>query len=115
MKLNTCKYVVIGIGNLCKNIGENIELVGEKLDYVNKAKYLVVYIVLTKHFKLSIHESCSRFYKALNGMYLISKGNMNGMVTLHLINAYCKPLLTYACECVKFKIKRSSQSSITTG
>ena len=27
---------------------------------------------------------------------------MNEMVTFQLINAYCNPLLTYACECVKF-------------
>ena len=27
---------------------------------------------------------------------------MNEMVIFQLINAYCKPLLTYACECVKF-------------
>ena len=53
------------------------------------------------YFKLSMHESCSRFYKALNGIYSKRKGNMNKMVTFQLINADCKPLLIYACECVK--------------
>ena len=77
MKFNTAKSMVILIGKRCKNICDNIELVGETLDYVSKAKYLGVYIVLTKHFKLSIHESCSRFYKSLNGIYSKSKGNMN--------------------------------------
>ena len=58
MKFNTSKSMVIRIGQRCKNICENIELVDAKLDYVSKAKYLGVYIVLAKHFKLSIHESC---------------------------------------------------------
>ena len=65
MKFNASKSMVIRIGKRCTNICENIELVGAKLDYVSKARYLGVYIVLAKHFKLSIHESCSRFYKAL--------------------------------------------------
>ena len=34
---------------------------------------------------------------------------MNEMVTFQLINAYCKPLLTYACECVKFNRSDISQ------
>ena len=51
---------------------------------------------------ISIRESCTRFYKALNGIYSKINGNMNGMVTFQLINDYCKPLLTNACECVTF-------------
>ena len=31
------------------------------------------------------------------------------MVTFQLINVYCKPLLTYACECVKFNRSDLSQ------
>ena len=31
------------------------------------------------------------------------------MVTFQLINAYCKPLLTYACKCVKFNQSDLSQ------
>ena len=87
MKFNTSKSMLIRIGKRCKNICENSELVGAKLVYVSKAKYLGVYIVLAKHFKLSIHESCSRFYKALNGIYSKSKGNMNEIVTFQLIVA----------------------------
>ena len=102
MKFITSKSMVIRIGKRGKDICENMELVGEKLDYVSNAKYLGVYIVFAKQFKLSIHESCSRFYKALNGMYSKSKGNMNEMVTFQLIHTYCTPPLTYACECVKF-------------
>ena len=81
LKCKTSKSMVIRIRKRCKNNCENIELVGAKLDYVSKAKYLEVYIVLAKHFKLSIHESYSRSYKALNGIYSKSKGNVNVMVT----------------------------------
>ena len=41
-KFNTSKSMIIRIGKRCKNICENIELVGAKLDYVSKAKYLGV-------------------------------------------------------------------------
>ena len=92
MKFNTSKSMVIRIDKRCKNICENIELVGAKLDYVSKSKYLGVYIVLAKNFKLSTHEFSSRFYKALNGIYSISKGDMNEMITFQLIKAYCKYL-----------------------
>ena len=85
VKFNTSKSMLIRIGKRCKNICENIELVGAKLDYVSKAKYLGVYIVLANHFKLSIHASYSRSYKALIGIYLKSKGNMNEMVSFQLI------------------------------
>ena len=40
--------MVIRIGKRCKNMCENIELVGAELDCVSKAKYLDVYIVLAK-------------------------------------------------------------------
>ena len=76
----------------------NDSKLGAKFDYVSKVKYLGFYIVLTKYFKLSIHESCSHFYKALNGIYSKSKGYMNEMVTFQLITVYCNPLLTYAFE-----------------
>ena len=67
----------------------------------DKANRYGLYIKLmkrnfTKHFKISIHESCSRFYKELNGIYSESKGNMDEMFSFQLINAYCKPLLNYA-------------------
>ena len=35
---------------------------------------------------------------------------MNELVTFQLINAYCKPLLTYACECAR--INRSNLSQL---
>ena len=49
MKFNTSKFMVIRLGKICKNICVNNELVGAKFDYVRKAKYIVVYIVLVKH------------------------------------------------------------------
>ena len=38
---------------------------------------------------------------------------MNEIVTFQLINAYCKPLLTHACECVEFS--RSDLSQLDGG
>ena len=68
-----------------------------------------IYKALNSIYSKSIHESCSRFYKALNGIYSKSKRNMNEMVTFQLIIAYCKPLLTYHCECVKLNRSVLSQ------
>ena len=65
MKFNTTKSMVIRIGKICKNICVNIALVGEKLDYVSKAKYFGVYIVFAKHVKLSVHGLAPAFIRHL--------------------------------------------------
>ena len=76
----------------------------QKLEYVSKAKYLGVYIVYwLNKLRCVIISIVHVFIRHL--MVYIQK------VTeiLQLINAYCKPLLTYACECVRFNRSDLSQ------
>ena len=94
-RLNTSKSMVIRIGKRCKNICKNVELVDAKLDYVSKAKYLGGYIVLVKHFKLSIHESCSRFYKALYDIYIFIK-------VKEMLTKWLMVIVNICLECVRF-------------
>ena len=49
---------------------------------------------------LDIDKIKSKFYAALNGLLSKCGGYMNEMVTIHLINTYCRPLLLYGCDCV---------------
>jgi hypothetical protein len=92
--------MVVRIGLACKHVCVNVTLNGLTLPFVNKAKYLGVFLTTGRHFKVSVSESIIKFYKAVNGILSKCKGRMNEIVMLHLFNSYCKPLLCYACESV---------------
>ena len=64
---------------------------------------ILVSILCWPNIKLSIHESCHAFIKRLM-VYIKIKGNMNEM-----IHAYCKTMLTFACDCVEFNCSDLSQ------
>ena len=94
------KSMVVRVGHACKRICTNIELDGKPIPFVDKARYLGVFLASGRRFKISVNEPINKFYKAVNGILSKCKGRMNEIVMLHLFNSYCKPLLCYACECV---------------
>ena len=100
LAFNVQKSMVVRIGHACKHVCVNVTLNGLALPFVDKAKYLGVFITAGRHFKVSVSEPINKFYKAVNGILYKCKGRMNDVVILHLFNSYCKPLLCYACECV---------------
>ena len=97
---NVQKSMVVRVGNTCKHVCVNVTLNGQALPFVDKAKYLGVFITTGRLFKVSVSEPINKFYKAVNGILYKCKGRMNDVVILHLFNSFCKPLLCYACECV---------------
>ena len=97
---NVQKSMVVRVGHAYKHVCVNVTLNGLALPFVDKAKYLGVFITAGRHFKVSVSEPINKFYKAVNGILYKCKGRMNDVVILHLFNSYCKPLLCYACECV---------------
>jgi len=66
-------------------------------------KNVGIYIVSASQFTIDIYQSKSRFYAALY-CFLSTRGSyMNEMLTLQLINAFCRPLLLYGCDCVTLR------------
>ena len=68
--------------------------------FLEKARYLGVFIITGRKFKLSLSEPICKFYKSVNGILSKCAGSMNEIVLLNLFNAYCKPFIMYACESV---------------
>ena len=91
MKFNGLKSMIIRIGSAFNRSCADILLNSVALDYVNKAKYLGVYICAAKRFKFCFNESKC-------------KATMNDVVMMQLINTYCKPLLLYGCECIQLNV-----------
>ena len=59
---------------------------------------LVFMFILCSASKFSYDGVKSSFYIALNGLLCKTKGKFDDIVMLHLMDAYCKPLLLYGSE-----------------
>jgi hypothetical protein len=102
MRFNVAKSSVIRVGKMYKRPCSPLSVCGQTLGFVNDVKYLGVHIVSGSHFMIDIKKHKVKFYTALNGILSKCRGcsGMDEMVSIHLINTYCRPLLLYACECV---------------
>jgi hypothetical protein len=100
MRFNVVKSSVVRIGKKFKHHCSPLSICSDPLEFVNVVKYLGVYIVSGSHFMVDIKKHKAKFFTALNGILSKCKGCMNEMVSMHLINTYCRPLLLYACECI---------------
>jgi hypothetical protein len=100
MKFNVAKSSVIRIGKRYKHVCAPLTVGDNLLQFVEEIKYLGVHILTGLHFMIDINKLKAKFYTALNGILSKCLGHMNEMVTLHLINTYCRPLLLYGCDCI---------------
>ena len=100
MKFNVAKSSVIRIGRRYKHVCAPLTVGDNLLQLVEDIKYLGVHILTGPHFMIDINTLKAKFYTALNGILSKCLGHMNEMVTLHLINTYCRPLLLYGCDCI---------------
>jgi len=77
-------------------------LKGCAIHYVETVIYLGVHIRCGKYFRLSTEESKGDFYRAVNALCSKTKYKLDDMVMLHLVTSFCRPLLVYGAECIKF-------------
>ena len=88
------------IGKCFKHHCEPLTVCNDSLQFVSEMKYLGVYISAGTHFSFNITKLKTKFYAALNGILSKCRNSMNEMVTLRLVNAFCRPILLYGCDCV---------------
>jgi len=70
---------------------------GKPLHWVNKIKYLGVYLLCnTGH--TDITDSVRKFYGKFNNIMAVLSKHSNEMTTLHPVKSYCLPALLYCCE-----------------
>ena len=70
-----------------------MSLCGGQLKFVSELKYLGVYLVAAKCFKISVNQLKVKFFRVFNCIYARSKAANSEMVTVELLKAYCLPFL----------------------
>jgi hypothetical protein len=103
MRFNVSKSAVIRVGKRFKQRCSSLTCDSESLAVTDSVKYLGIHIVSGSQFTIDINKLKSRFYAALNSLLSKCGNYMNEMVTLQLINAFCRPLLLYGCDCVTLR------------
>jgi len=84
--------LMIGPNNFIKPVTLNLN--GMSLPWVEKIKYLGVWICSARHFQLDFSESRRKFFVSINSIFYHSKFSSD-LVKLQLFESHCLPLLTY--------------------
>ena len=100
MKFNSSKSVATRIGYRYNVPCSPFILSGNFLKYVTSVKYLGIYFVAAKCFKLSVDHLKVKFYRVFNCIYSKVKASNRELVVVHLLKSYCLPFLLYASEAV---------------
>ena len=103
MRFNVSKSAVIRVGERFKQSCSLLICDSESLTFADTVEYLGIHIVSDFQFTIDINKLKSRFYVALNSLLSKCGSCMNEMVTLQLINTFCRPLLLYGCDCVTLR------------
>ena len=103
MHFNVSKSAVTRVGKLFKQTSSSLTCNSEYLMVTDTVKYLGIHIVSGSQFSIDFNKLKSRFYAALNSLLSKCGRYMNEMVTLQLINAFCRPLLLYGCDSVTLR------------
>ena len=98
MKFNPRKSAIMRVGSRYNTECEPILIDCNPIEFVNRAKYLGIYLLSSKSFKIHIHESKVKFFRAFNGLYHKCALAKPETVILELVNSYCKPHLLYGIE-----------------
>jgi hypothetical protein len=89
MALNVSKSFVILIGKRFKQVCAPLSVRNKTLVFTECVKYLGIHILSGAHFVTDIDK-----LKAMSKC----GGFINEMVTIHLINSFCRPLLLHGCD-----------------
>ena len=97
--LNVNKCVCIRIGHRFDRICVSIKShSGATLSWVNEIKYLGVYIVSGRQFRIAMDAAKRKFNRSVNSILSKTLGSVGEDVILHLIKLKCLPILLYGCE-----------------
>ena len=71
---------------------------GNELKWVEKCRYLGVYLVSARRFKCSWHNAKCEFYHAFNDIFGWLGRSASSEVVLHLMRSKCIPVLLYGLD-----------------
>ena len=99
--LNVKKCVCLRIGpRFKKPCTPLVSVLGTSVDLVCEMRYLGVYLVAGRSFRVSISKAHSKFSKAVNGIFSKLLGHVDENVIVYLIKMQCLPILLYGTEVV---------------
>ena len=97
------KSIIIGPNVLSKSVNLNIN--GAPLQWVDKLKYLGIYLCSGSSFIVDLTETRRKFFACLNS--IISKCRYSSeLVNLKLVESHCLPILSYAMESLNVNISQ---------
>ena len=70
MKFNATKSMVMRIGQGFRRVCNNVNLDGRNLLFVDKVRYLGIFIKSDKIFKICTNESTCRYFRSVNGIII---------------------------------------------
>jgi len=80
---------------------DNLKLNGCDVYWVDKLRYLGVFIVQDRVFKIDTYWITRKFYAGANAICCHTK-NVQELSRLHLFEAFTLPMLTYGCDGILF-------------
>jgi hypothetical protein len=102
---NNSKSKCLAIGpNNVDNLA-SLTLNGNTLQWVDKLKYLGVWICADKYFNIDLSETRRKFFQSVNSILSKCK-HTNELVKLQLLENHCLPILLYATECIHLKLSQ---------
>jgi len=103
VKFNSSKSKCISIGpNKINNIAD-MTMNGNVIQWVDKLKYLGIWICAGKHFCVDLAETRRKFFSSVNAILSKCKYT-NDIVKLQLLESHCLPIIMYATDCLNLKI-----------
>ena len=89
--------------------GANMRIGNIALQWVSKIKYVGIYLIAAKYFKVDLSEVRRKYFSSLN--VILSKCKyVSDPVKLKLVESHCLPILLYAIE--SLNIKKDELSSL---
>jgi len=107
MKINARKCSILRFGARYLRSCVSITIQGNAVEYSDKAKYLGVMLLAYKSFAVDIKYMKSKFYRAFNSIYHRVGKLKNELITVQMMNSFCKPYLLYATECVGLTVTQT--------
>jgi len=71
---------------------------GNKLSWKNEIRYLGIFILSGRHFKINLQPSKQKFFRAVNAILGKIISTKNPSVSLSLLHSFCVPVLYYGLE-----------------
>jgi len=111
MSLNVKKSVCMRIGKRFDVGTSDITLDNKPLTWVKELRYLGLYFIAATTFKCNFHYAKMSFFRSLNGILGKLGPSPPPNIVLHLVSAYCNPILFYGLD--SLRLSKSNYNSIS--